>query len=264
MKKIIYKITFLVLVVGAFSSCDSKLDQVPFDEFGTENAYVTANDFENAIRGTYSGLTAGGMYGGSDGGGLLDAPDVLSDNVTPAQSGRGTRRTLHNWRYGPADGPMNGLYTAGYTVAYRANLILANAEGFEGANKTNIVAEAKALRALAHFNIVSFFGMIPTQSGDANSSLGIAYVTEPDVTIEPARETVGAVYDKIVQDLTEAGADINDDNGAGRMGHDAVYTLLSRVYLYMGQWQNAVNAANQVSTPVAPRSEVVGVWEDTS
>lgn len=252
----------LTLIVGSFTSCDKELDQIPFDEFGTENAYVTAADFENAIRGVYSGLTAGGYYGGTDAGGMLDAPDVLADNVTFSQSGRQTRRGLHNWQYGAADAPLNGLYSAAYVVIYRANLLLSNSESFDGENKANVVAEAKALRALAHFNIVSFFGKIPTQSGDANGSLGIAYVTEPDATIEPARETVGAVYDKIVQDLVEAAADINASNDAGRMNKDAVNTLLSRVYLYMGQWQNAVNAANAVSASVAPRADVVDVWQD--
>lgn len=263
MKKIIYKITVLSLIIGAFASCDKELDQVPFDAFGNENAYVTTADFENAVRGIYTGLTAGAMYGGSDGGGMLDAPDILSDNVTFSQAGRLTRRTLHNFQYGAPDGPMSGLYAAAYTVIYRANLLLANSENFEGANKANVVAEAKALRALAHFDVVTFFGKIPTQSGDANGSLGIAYVTVPDPNAEPARETVGAVYDKIVQDLTEAAADINVTNDAGRMNKDAVNTLLSRVYLYMGQWQNAVNAANLVTTPVAARADVVDVWQDT-
>ncbi len=264
MKKIIYKITFLALIVGAFTSCDSELDQVPFDEFGTENAYVTAADFENAIRGVYASLTFGNFYGGSDAGGMLDAPDILSDNVTFAQKGRGTRRTLHNWQYGASDEPMGGLYEVGYRLIYRANLLLAASENFEGENKVNIVAEAKALRALAHFDIVTFFGKIPTQSGDANGSLGIAYMTDPEPLAEPARETVGAVYDKLVADLTDAAANINASNGEGRMGKDAVNILLSRVYLYMGQWQNAINAANQVSTPIASRSDVVGVWEDSN
>lgn len=264
MKNIIYKITFLALIVGSFSSCNKELEQVPFDLFGTENAYVTAADFENAIRGVYSALTASSFYGGSDGGGMLDAPDILSDNVTFSQYGRLTRRSLHNWQYGASDGPMSGLYFEAYKLIYRANLLLEKSETFEGDNKENVVAEAKALRALAHFNVVSFFGKIPTQSGDANGSLGIAYVTVADPLIEPARETVGAVYNKIVQDLTEAAAGINETNDPGRMGRDAVNTLLSRVYLYMGQWQNAVDAANQVSTPVAPRSDVVGVWEDTN
>ena len=264
MKKIFYKITVLALIIGGFTSCDSELDQVPFDEFGTENAYVTAADFENAIRGVYASLTFGEFYGGSDQGGMIDAPDVLSDNVTFAQKGRGTRRTLHNWRYGASDEPLGGLYERAYQLIYRANIVLSKVETFEGENKANIIAEAKALRALAHFDLVSFFGKIPTQSNDANGSLGIAYLTEPDPLVEPARETVGAVYDKVVVDLKDAAANINDDNGAGRMGKDAVNILLSRVYLYMGQWQNSIDAANAVTTPIAPRDQVVGVWEDSN
>lgn len=271
MKNIFYKITVLALIIGGFTSCDNELDQVPFDEFGTENAYVTAADYENAIRGVYKALTFADVYGGSDAGGMLDAPDVLSDNVTFAQRGRGTRRTLHNWQYGASDEPMGGLYERAYQLIYRANVLLSKSEGYEGENKANIVAEAKALRALAHFDLVTFFGKIPTQSGDANGSLGIAYITDPDPLTEPARETVGAVYDKIAQDLTEALADINDSNSINsankaesRMGKDAVRILLSRVYLYMGQWQNAINAANGISIPVASRANVVGVWEDTS
>ncbi len=264
MKKIIYKITVLALIIGGLTSCDNELDQVPFDEFGTENAYVTAADFENAVRGVYASLPFGEFYGGTDAGGMLDAPDVLSDNVTFAQKGRGTRRTLHNWRYGASDEPMGGLYQRAYQLIYRANVLLSKTETFEGDSKANVIAEAKALRALAHFDMVTFFGKIPTQSGDANGSLGIAYLTEPAPLAEPARETVGTVYDNIVLDLIDAAANINADNGAGRMGKDAVNILLSRVYLYMGQWQNSINAANAVTTPIATRDKIVGVWEDAN
>lgn len=264
MKNIISKISVLALFVGIFASCDDELNQIPFDSFGTENAYSTASDFENAARGIYSSITGGAMYGGSDAGGMLDAPDILSDNVTFAQRGRSTRRTLHNWQYGAADSPMYSLYLTAYRTIYRANLLLANVGDFDGENRANVVAEAKALRALAHFDVVTFFGKIPTQSGDANGSLGIAYVTEPDPNILPARETVGNTYAKIVTDLQEAAADITEEKIPGRLNKDAVNTLLSRVYLYMGEWQKAISAANLVSTQVAPRDQVVGVWEDTS
>lgn len=264
MKNIISKITVLTLIVGILSSCDDELDQVPFDSFGTENAYVTAADFENAVRGIYSTLTRASLYGGSDAGGMIDAPDVLADNLTFAQKGRSTRRTLHNWFYGPADNPMLGLYYSSYITINRANLLLANIGDFEGENKENVIAEAKALRALSHLNVASFFAKIPTQSSDANGSLGVAYVTEPDPNNQPSRLTVGETYDLIVKDLTEAAAGINETNSPGRLNKDAVNTLLSRVYLYMGQWQKAIDAANLVTKSVAPRNQVVDVWEDES
>ena len=264
MKNIISKITVLALFVGISVSCDSELDQVPFDSFGTADAYTTSADFENAIRGVYSSLTGGSMYGGSDAGGMMDAPDILSDNVTFAQKGRGTRRTLHNWQYGAADSPLYGLYLTAYRTVYRANLILANVGDYEGENKATIVAEAKALRALSHFNVATFFAKIPTESGDANGSLGVAYVTEPDPNALPARLTVAETYSMIAADLVEAAADINTSSVPGRMNRDAVNTLLSRVYLYMGEYQKSIDAANLVSTPIAARDKVVGVWEDTN
>lgn len=267
MKRIILKISVLTLIVGGIISCDDKLNQVPFDEFGTENAYVTAQDFDNALRGAYFTLVdneAQSLYGGSDAGGMLDAPDVLSDNVTQSQGGRFTRTTLHNWNYGPADNVMSGLYYYSYRLIYRTNLILANIDEFNGASKDNIIAEAKALRALGHLNIATFFAKIPTESGDANGSLGIPIVTEPDPNGQPSRATVGEVYEFISSELKEASGLINTTNPVGRLNKDAVNTLLSRVYLYMGEWQKAVDAANLVTKPVAPRASVVGVWEDAN
>ena len=48
------------------------------------------------------------------------------------------------------------------------------------------------------------------------------------------------------------------------MNFDAVNVLLSRVYLYMGEWQKSINAANQVDFQIASRDNIVGVWEDTN
>lgn len=262
MKKIIYKIAVLTLVIGGFTSCDNELEQIPFDSLATSQAYITVADFENAARGIYSTLTSGNLYGGSDGGGMLDAPDVLADNVTFAQKGRGSRRTLHNWLYSTSSEPMSGLYQDAYTMIFRANTLIEKSENFEGDNKDKVVAEAKALRALGHMDIASFFAKIPTQSADANSSLGVAYVTTADFSIEPARLTVGETYDLIVQDLKDALVNIPVANDAGRLNKDGVNILLSRAYLYMGQWQNAIDAASAVAKPIAPRSSVVGVWED--
>lgn len=264
MKKIILKISVLALILIGATSCEAELEQIPFDAFGNENAYVSAADFENAIRGAYLGLTSGSMYGGSDAGGMIDAGDVLADNVTFSQGGRGSRSTLHNWRYVAANGPLSNTYVQTYIIANRTNLILENIVAFEGDNKENITAEAKALRALAYFNSVIFFGKIPTQSGDANASLGIAYVTVSDANALPPRESVGAVYDKIVADLTDALAGINETNPVGRFNKQAVSTLLSRVYLYMGKNDLALAAANMVTAKPAERDNVVGVWKDAN
>lgn len=272
MKKLIYKIAMFAFIGATLVSCDKQLDQLPFDGLATDNAFVSAEDFENGIRGVYLGLsyvqrdgaTSTGYYGSSDAGSLLSAPDVMSDNVTMAISGRTSKSNIHNWLMSASQGNLGGLYRDAYALIYRANQVLFYVESFEGDTKNNIIAEAKALRAMAHFDLVKTFGKIPTQSADANGSLGVAYMTEADPTALPARETVGDVYQKIVLDLTEAAAGINDNNGSGRLNKDAVNLLLSRVYLYMGQWQNCIDAANNVTGAVAARDNVVGVWDDSN
>lgn len=264
MKKIIFKITVLALVVGGFTSCDSELDQIPFNEFGTENAYITAGDFENAVRGVYLALVQPSLYGGSDGGSMLDAPDVLADNVTFSQSGRHSRFSMHNWYYSASNASMSSLYYYNYQLIFRANQLLQYLEDFEGNTKSNIEAETRALRALAYFNNVNFFGQIPTQSGGAEGSMGVPYLDEADPLATPARETVGFIYDKVIDDLIFAAANINETNGNGRLSKDAVNTILSRVYLYRGKYQDAARVARLVSAPVADRSSIVDVWEDQS
>lgn len=264
MKNIVYKLSFIIILGGFVSSCDKDLDQLPYDEFPTEYAYVTAQDFENGVRGIYQSLYQASIYGSADAGSMLSTPDVLSDNVTMTQYGRFTKRGLHEYNYSASTDPMLGLYQQAYHTIYRANTLLFYSESFNGDNKANVVAEAKALRALAHFHLVSFWGKIPTQSSDANDHLGVAYVTIVDADQRPSRETVSEVYAKIVQDLTEAATDINATNPVGRLNKQSVNLLLSRVYLYMGEWQNAVNAANAVTTSVTPRASVVDVWQDNS
>jgi hypothetical protein len=263
MKNIFKKCLIFVFTIGILTSCESNLDQIPFDDFATQNAFVSASDFENGVRGVYSNLVAGGLYGPSGNGSILSAADVLADNATLATVGRLTKRYLHEYTYS-VNLSMTAMYNNAYALIYRSNQVLQFVEAFEGESKGNIIAEAKALRALAHFHLVSYWGKIPTQSADANSSLGVAYVTVADVNIEPARNTVGEVYGFIVDDLKDAARDINDTNPNGRMGKESVNLLLSRVYLYMGQWQNSIDAANQVSTPVADRDGFVGIWDDST
>lgn len=272
MKKIFLKIIIMTFIAGIFNSCNDELDQIPFDGLATENAYITASDFDNAIRGAYLGLVTltqldedenveflASYYGGS----FLSISDVLSDNVILTQRGRKTKRIFHEWTYN-ANRSYRQLYQDTYSVISRANFILDKLETFDGANKNNIKGEALALRALAHFDLVRTFAKIPTQSSDANASLGIIYKTDIDPLLIFPRESVGNIYQKIVTDLELSLTLINSTNPDSRMGKEAVSLILSRAHLYMGNWQDAINATSNISTPVSPRDSFVDVWDDSS
>jgi len=256
MKK--YLILLIVLSIF-FTSCDGQLETFPTSSVAADAAFKNQGDFENAIRGMYRAMLGGQYYGG-----VLEGLDVMTDNLLISQEGRLSQQFRHDWAY-DANSGFSGYMSATYTVIQDANFILENIDVLEaGPDKNNIMGEALAGRALAHFDIVRYFAKIPTQSADAGSSLGMPYVTIPDVNDLPARITVNEYYTNLVADLTTAADLINNDNGVFRMGKDAVNGILARVYLHMGNWQGAVNAANKVSASVASRSNFVGIWNDSN
>lgn len=102
--------------------------------------------------------------------------------------------------------------------------------------KNELVAEAKFFRALCHFNLLRTFG----QFYDLNSSYGIVLSTSPIKSDQEfARSSVQEAYNLITEDLQFAST-----NAAGSREHyyasaTTAKALLSKVQLYMGDYENA-------------------------
>ncbi|MBW8242135.1 RagB/SusD family nutrient uptake outer membrane protein, partial [Muricauda oceani] len=74
-------------------------------------------------------------------------------------------------------------------------------------------------------------------------------------------------YSEIIGDLEQAAQLIGTSNGEGRLNRNAVYAMLSRVYLYNGDYQLAINAADQVTTDIIDakvEGALMAVYEDTT
>tara|TARA_B110000971_G_scaffold95045_1_gene97751 strand:- start:981 stop:2411 length:1431 start_codon:yes stop_codon:yes gene_type:complete len=239
-------------------SCDDELNQLPNDSLPPSSYYTNAGEFENATRGIYSAFMGGSYYGGS----MLSLPDIMSDNVIMAQQGRRSNQSFHEWRHSP--NLAWGLLYTPYVITNRANLVITNIGNIDdGSEKNNFLGEARAARALAMFDMIRVYGKAITQNG-SDTSLGLPIIEGIDPNVRALRPSVQVSYDYVVSELEAAKGLINTDNGTGRLNKDAVNALLSRAYLYMGQYQNAITAANAVSTPIAPISDFPQVWVDAS
>jgi hypothetical protein len=255
MKK--YIITLLILAV-TISSCDNRLDTFPTSEVATEEAFNNDGAFTNAIRGSYLQMLSGAYYGGA-----MQSRDVLSDNLIISREGRLSQQESYDWLYDQNSGSFH--LTAAYAVIRNVNIVLANVDKIEaGSFKNNIMGEAMALRALAHFDIIKYYGEIPTQAAVSSTALGMPYITTADINDLPARDlTIAAFYQKIVEDYTAAANLINTTNGIYQLGANAVNGLLANVYLHMGDMPGAVTAANKVTAGVAKRETFTGIWNDS-
>ena len=263
------KLLVLLFSFGFFMSCDDELNDLqPFVEGNPETFFTSVSAFQNGVDGAYRQLW---NYYSSPGSGLQGIPDILSDNVIIAQTGRRSNQDYYNYRYVAGTGGAIDLYwSEAYEAVNVANLVIAQIDNLgDGAEKDNILGQALAIRAWAHFDLVRVYGKIPTQSADANASLGVVYIkvedgdTE-DPFAEPSRETVASNYAEIIGDLERASQLIGEDNGQGKLNADGVYGLLSRVYLYNGEYQKVIDAANEVSVPVATAEDLEGVYTDAN
>ncbi len=113
--------------------------------------------------------------------------------------------------------------------------------------KNQLIAEAKVHRAYAYFMLVNCYATAYDPE-TASTDLGVPIVTQPAALPSLERKTVQEVYDFILSDLTEESiANLPDDvdQYKHRPTKVSAYAILARVYLYMGDYENALFYANK-------------------
>ncbi|MEO6150801.1 MAG: RagB/SusD family nutrient uptake outer membrane protein [Mucilaginibacter sp.] len=265
MKKIyIYASLTLLLAVGA---CKKELTQNPYNSIPVEQAFNKPDDFTNAVRGAYGALLGAAYYGGQDNGAMVSTADVLADNLILNQSGRKSQLKYYIYKY--VAGDTWEMWRYAYKAILRSNYILANINKLPaGEFKDNVQGEALAIRALAHFDLLRLYAKSYTSATDADP--GVPYVTSTDPTALPSRTPLKQAYGLVVADLAQAEGLLNEDNGVGRIHKAAAEALLSRVYLYMGEWQKSADEATKVIADVpaendlATTSQFADIWIDAT
>lgn len=254
-----YQIIMLGALLSLGACSKSELDLFPYNAVETSQAFKTQEDVSLAVNGMYYGIRASGSYYNGTWNILAD---VLSDNLIISQAGRLTLKVYGEWRY--QGNNTYGLFSGGYTMVRRANAILENIDNFpEGAFRNNAKGEALAIRGMTFFDMSRVYSTTYQNATDKDSTL--PYVTTTDDKIMPSKEPVKGFYEKVIADLTQAQTLINADNGVGRLNKAAVAGLLSRVYLYKGDYAGTISAATAAlgaSPNVADIATFPKIWKD--
>ncbi len=143
---------------------------------------------------------------------------------------------------------LSDRYEYIYSQIMGINAVLDGVDDSKGSveEKEIVKAGALALRAFGYYFLVNLFGEPYNYNKDA---LGVPLKLTSALTENGmARNTVSEVYTQIVKDLEEA-SDLFEkypkQRGDYRINGTTVDILLSRVYLYMEEWDKAIIAANQ-------------------
>jgi hypothetical protein len=254
------KILFTLSTIAVLASCSKKeLELAPFNQIETSLAFNTQADVNLAVLGMYQGLRSNYVGGTSN---IL--ADVLADNLIISSLGRQTLTTYGDWRYN-GDATV-GLFSTGYAITRRANAILENIDKFPaGLFKDNVRGEALALRSLVYFEMARTYSKTYENAVATDSTM--AFITSTDAKQLPTKEPVRGFYLKLERDLTAALPLINTSNGVGRLNKAAVNGLLSRLYLYMGDFTKCISASTAAlgTTPVLPsRTDFPSIWTDAT
>ena len=257
------KLKYIILVFSLILTTTCKKDFLELSPSGAlpaEGAIESLSDMETILLGVYSQLQNSDYYGRY----FVLVPDVMGDDVKQNSSANRAKEWAE-YSGTALDFISEEIWTELYEAINRANTVI-NAEvdlpPEVQADADQLIGEAMALRALAHFDICRIYAQHYGFTADA-SHPGIPIVTQFDETAEPSRGTVGQVYDAVIADLTKAINMMSQDRGSGFMSKTAAQALLARIYFYMEDYSNAMSTATTVINDaggLTPNSGFLAAW----
>jgi len=250
MKKTLLYMLFAPLML-LFSACDDYLDIQPVGKV----IPTTASEFRALLTEAYVSVP--------DDRGLASfrSDEMLLDVTSPMDIE--TYKDIWIWNdNGASENTSTFSWRQFYHVLFIANYVIESEHSITDGSSAVIrqmVGEAYMLRAYMHFILANLHAPAYTKC-DPTTTKAIPLKLDSDVEAMLSRSMLGDVYDRIVKDLDAAETYLNVDTwDTGynyRFNTLSVDALRSRVYLYMGDWKNSLDAAKRV---LAVKSELADV-----
>lgn len=269
------------ILAASLSSCvNDWLDVAPSDGTDADAALTSSSDLDAARTGMYAALKGNSNLVDYYGQQFFVYGDVHAGDDYQYNNIGGSNRASFYYdmtyqtasEFSSSTSSSNVAWKSPYIVIGRANRIIAAAEGGAlsdaaeaKATIDQYAAEAKVLRALAHFDLVRIYGKPYTE--DQGASLGVPLVTGVlESNAKPARSTVAEVYTQVVKDLTEAISSnaLATETEPGYVSVWGAKAILSRVYLNMGDYANALSVAEDIINSGAAlwtRDQYLKAWD---
>ena len=237
MKKYFIKsIIALALISAVTTSCsDEFVDPKPEYSIDSENYFNSKEEYDNALIAAYDLLQASYVN--------VLLGEIASDNtLCGGESPTDVIgfQQIDDMIHTPVNSNLRDIWNWMFAGVQRANYILEFKDKTDFPGKTQVIAEARFLRAYYQFELVKWFGGIPMK-GDARFKIG------DEKTI--GRSSVAEVYASIEADLIFASENLSPNAAQkGRITKEAAQALLGKAYLYQNKFAQAATALDAVIT----------------
>ena len=264
----IYRLFIVALACSFLASCSDWLDYTPKDKQTYEQQFGTKAGFHNAVTGVYNKMASSSLYGYNLSYGPLDIMGQLY--VVPNSNPSRMELRKATWTGEYASSVFSDIWRNAYSTVLNANLVLVAAEEAKGAVLSEdeyklIKGEMLAVRAFLHFDLLRLFGPNYIQKPE---DLSIPYNDGVEAARRERMPANKLVSDKLLPDLNNAEAllaevdpiiengVLNTDGGEEgnweryrqlRMNYYAVILLKARLYLWTGDYENALLEAKKIA-----------------
>jgi len=202
-------------------ACNKQLDIQPTDAISSDVAITDKSGVEKAIYGSYDAFQQAGLYGRN----RIILGDLSADNLVWTGTNMDYSQ-IDNNDVSIDNGIIDGMWIGAYDGINRVNNVLAALPGIGDLTddeRNMYEGEALFMRALFHFELLTYFGGVPVKTAP---TLDVNDINQP-------RNTADEVYDQIIEDLGNAQLKLPGPGAmtAGRANSYAAAALLARVYL---------------------------------
>jgi tetratricopeptide (TPR) repeat protein len=240
------KITTIITVLGVLllASCEDFLNVKPSNYAAAETSIINAADAEVAINGLMRKMTSSNYYGRN----FVIYGDAKGGDFAIRSQGRGLD-ALYTFNHSATSNSYSGFWSQIYNIILQANNLLVNIAKIEEAGNgtaalENFKGQALTARALMYFDLVRLYGLPYNMD---KTSYGVPLVLEPlDASAQPTRASVEEVYNQIMKDLTDAAPLLSTGAKDGYLNYYANLAIQARVNLFMGNYADALDAAEEI------------------
>ena len=237
---LLYK-SMLCLLVCSMYACEPFLEtDLPNTQITAETVFADESTTNATLLNVYANLREGGLLTGKDiGVGNLTAH--YTDELDLYLTSRANVLVFYENNVLPETPFLEQLWEDSYSQIYALNDIIAyttNNDQLSKAFALQIQGEAYFLRALVHLYLQQLFGEIPYVTSTN-------YVENTNIV----KSSEEAVFERLIHDLQMAKDLLPEAYPSAervRPNQAVATALLARVYLYSGDWEQAITQASQV------------------
>lgn len=245
-----------MLATVAFSAA-SCLDKFPENAIQEKDAMTTVEHANQVVIGIYAGFKSAALYSGA----LTILPDLQTDLVYAVNGYTNKYGEIWRWNILATNDDITSVYASLYSIIGRCNFFLDNVdnviENTVDDNKLDLLegykGEVYFARALAYSELIKLYCKAYESDAAAEKELGVALVSKYNGADRPRRASLKESYDFVLSDLEKAAKyleiDKNDTNTLYNLPYFTIGTvnsLYARVYLYMKNWDKAIEYSSKV------------------